>query len=98
MAAGFSGSSSPRCDFWQKNALRSLALLLLLLTLVVVAEIGLTHRNAYEATQAHERDRVQHDLADMRLTVSGYLGKIDARCTVDVPLDRAGPVFERPHT
>ena len=30
MAAGFSGSSSPRCDFLQKNALRSLALLLLL--------------------------------------------------------------------
>ena len=76
MAAGFSGSSSPRCDFLQKNALRSLALLLLLLTLVVVAEIGLTHRNAYEATQAHERDRVQHDLADMRLTVSGYLEKL----------------------
>lgn len=76
MAAGFSGFSSPRCDFLQKNALRSLALLLLLLTLVVVAEIGLTHRNAYEATQAHERDRVQHDLADMRLTVSGYLEKL----------------------
>lgn len=71
-----------------KNAFRSLALLLLLLTLVVVAEIGLTHRNAFDVAQTVEHDRIKHNLSDMRITKSSYLDKLkrDAEFIAHAPI------------
>lgn len=60
----------------QKSAFPSLALLLVLLTLIVVAEIGLTHRNAFDVAQTVEHDRIKHNLSDMRITTSSYLDKL----------------------
>lgn len=60
----------------QKNTFLRLALLLLFLTLLVVAEVGLTHRRAYEVAQTVERERIEHNLSDLRNTVSSYLDKL----------------------